>query len=226
MTPVSPRRVERRGRSFAESFRMITMLRTMCTSLLLGSLACSLHDRPSSAEQGSGEAPAPQASESTTPAAPPSGDTPAPPSPGDVPTATPATEPAAPARPPRDAGMRPLPEEPWPPAEPLGACCSPHVGGRCADESITACVCEADPRCCSDGWDSVCVTLVAGLGCGECKGDCCAPSVTAGCAASEVESCVCDKAPECCASAWDDFCVLLAASETASGACGSCPAVP
>jgi hypothetical protein len=223
MNPVSPRRLARRGPHLAPRPRMT---RTIYASLLLGSLACSLNDKPSSADPGGGGAPSTQAPDPTpSPVTPPFGDTSTPPSTGEVPVTTPPEPPPVePAEAPSDAGAPP--EQPAPPAEPLGACCSPHVGGRCADEAITACVCEADPRCCSDGWDSVCVTLVAGLGCGECKGDCCTASVTGGCDSPEVESCVCDKAPECCASAWDDFCVLLAASETASGACGSCPAGP
>lgn len=204
---------------------MISMARTICASLLLGSLACSLNHKPSSAEPSNGGAPTTQAPEPTPNVTPPFEDIVTPPSTGDAPAVTPPDPtPAEPAEPADDAGTPPA--EPAPSTEPLGACCSPHVGGRCVDETITACVCEADPRCCSDAWDSVCVTLVAGLGCGECKGDCCTPSVAGGCDAPEVESCVCDKAPECCASAWDDFCVLLAASETASGACGSCPAAP
>ena len=200
---------------------MNPVIRILCATLL-GSLACSL-DRTSSGDAPGGEA-APDTAAPDTPsppaAAPPLSnpiDTPspvAPPSPAAPPEPTPADDP--------DAGSEPTVPDPAAP----GPCCSTHTGGSCVDETITACVCAADPRCCSDGWDEVCVTLVAGLGCGECKADCCTASNTGGCATSSVETCVCEKAPECCASAWDDFCVLLASNETASGACGQCPGAP
>ena len=124
----------------------MTIARTMCASLLLGSLACSLNDNPSSVEPGGGGAPPTQAPDpSSAPVTPPFGDSLTPPSMGEVPVATPPEpEPVEPATPPSDAGKPPAEE---PPAEPLGACCSPHVGGGCADEGMTAYVCEADPRC-------------------------------------------------------------------------------
>lgn len=103
-----------------------------------------------------------------------------------------------------------------------GSCCSAQPNPGCEDSAVQACVCAADPRCCTEQWDPVCAVLVAALGCGECKADCCEVSASAGCIEPEVERCVCDKSPSCCQSPWDEFCVLLVASETAEGACGQC----
>lgn len=109
-----------------------------------------------------------------------------------------------------------------PPAPGTGACCSNHGGKGCSDATIQACVCQNDPRCCSEKWDDVCVALVGGLGCGTCKTDCCTESTTPGCADSTVESCVCAKSADCCNVAWDSFCVLLVTSGAAGGVCGTC----
>lgn len=109
-------------------------------------------------------------------------------------------------------------QTPSAPAAAAGVCCS--ATGGCADHAVEACVCAADPGCCSGEWDAVCVTLVAALGCGTCKSDCCVSSAVPGCADPEVERCVCDKSSECCTSGWDEFCVVLASAQTASGTCG------
>jgi hypothetical protein len=109
-----------------------------------------------------------------------------------------------------------------PPAPGTGVCCSAHGGKGCNDASIQACVCQNDPRCCSEKWDDVCVALVGGLGCGTCKADCCTENATPGCGEASVESCVCAKNADCCNNAWDSFCVLLVTSTAGGAACGTC----
>lgn len=104
----------------------------------------------------------------------------------------------------------------------VGSCCSAQATGGCEDSSVQACVCAADPGCCTEAWDELCAALVAGLGCGTCKADCCEASGSPGCTDPEVEQCVCDKSPECCDNPWDEFCVLLVSTEAAGGACGLC----
>ncbi|KAL6062901.1 X-linked retinitis pigmentosa GTPase regulator [Balamuthia mandrillaris] len=43
----------------------------------------------------------------------------------------------------------------------LQSCCMENLNGcgGCSDPSIQACVCDLDPSCCEDVWDSLCVTL-------------------------------------------------------------------
>ncbi|KAL6056813.1 U3 small nucleolar ribonucleoprotein MPP10 [Balamuthia mandrillaris] len=43
----------------------------------------------------------------------------------------------------------------------LQSCCIENLNGcgGCSDPSIQACVCDLDPSCCEDVWDSLCVTL-------------------------------------------------------------------
>jgi hypothetical protein len=45
-------------------------------------------------------------------------------------------------------------------------CCNAHGETGCDNADIEACVCAADPYCCSTQWDSICVGKVESLGCG------------------------------------------------------------
>jgi hypothetical protein len=47
-------------------------------------------------------------------------------------------------------------------------CCTAHAGAGCTDATIEACVCAADPFCCSTEWDAMCVSGVGTHGCGTC----------------------------------------------------------
>jgi hypothetical protein len=51
-----------------------------------------------------------------------------------------------------------------------GSCCGTHSTAGCVDPAVEACVCGADPYCCTDSWDGICVTEVTSLGCGMCGG--------------------------------------------------------
>ncbi len=120
-----------------------------------------------------------------------------------------------------DAG-RPGADAIRPPADPVAAaedCCA--AGGTgCSDVVVESCVCDADPYCCNNTWDSICVGEVASLGCGTCESEvaCCSASGDPGCGNDDAQSCVCDADPYCCDVAWDSLCV----SEVESLGCGSC----
>ncbi|MBV1859142.1 MAG: SBBP repeat-containing protein, partial [Nannocystaceae bacterium] len=48
------------------------------------------------------------------------------------------------------------------------ACCEASSLPGCELPSTAACVCNADPYCCANQWDSICVAEVESLGCGTC----------------------------------------------------------
>ena len=50
-------------------------------------------------------------------------------------------------------------------------CCEPQTFPTpgCADATIEACVCAADPYCCNNSWDSICAGEVTSLGCSICS---------------------------------------------------------
>ena len=109
------------------------------------------------------------------------------------------------------------------PATPQGAaedCCSFGIGAGCSDVSVEACVCAADPYCCSTEWDSICVDEVESLACGRCSDPvaCCTAIASPGCDVWPVEQCVCDADDFCCTDEWDSICVDLVSSL----GCGSC----
>ena len=101
---------------------------------------------------------------------------------------------------------------------PMGTCCSARATPLCDRTEVEACVCAADPFCCSTAWDSVCVGEVESLGCSTC-GDYCAARTQPGSYIQSVELCVCSIDAYCCQTAWDALCV----SEVSSLGCGSCP---
>lgn len=51
---------------------------------------------------------------------------------------------------------------------PASTCCTASTTAGCSDPTIEACVCDADPSCCSSAWDSFCVNRVTSGGCGTC----------------------------------------------------------
>ena len=113
---------------------------------------------------------------------------------------------------------RPDPREVEPQAAAEDCCVSGAAG--CGDLVVETCVCDADPYCCSNAWDSLCVGEVDSLGCGTCGTEvaCCSASGDAGCENAGTEACVCDADPYCCNVAWDSLCV----NEVESLGCGSC----
>lgn len=100
-------------------------------------------------------------------------------------------------------------------------CCSAHSAGGCVDRDVQICICEVDPKCCEESWDTVCVELVSLLGCGICeqpKLDCCTTSLASGCSDPAIQACVCTADPDCCNRVWDDVCVLFV-DELGCGTC-------
>ncbi len=49
-------------------------------------------------------------------------------------------------------------------------CCTPHAGGGCPAQAVSACVCTLDAACCDGSWDLACVAIAIG----DC-GDSCEP---------------------------------------------------
>ncbi len=103
----------------------------------------------------------------------------------------------------------------WPCAVAAPACCTWSGPGCAEDPEIEACVCAADPSCCAEDWDDVCVFLAEGCG-AQCPpqvppGTCCDASATPGCPDSpDLQACVCGFDPTCCSGTWDDACVFMA----------------
>jgi hypothetical protein len=52
---------------------------------------------------------------------------------------------------------------------PQGDCCEVSQYPGCIDPLVQACVCSADPYCCNDDWDVLCVDGVEDSGCGVCE---------------------------------------------------------
>ena len=104
-----------------------------------------------------------------------------------------------------------------------GACCSSTASAGCEDNaSCETCVCEDDPYCCEQSWDSVCANQAAN-GCSSvcgCASQCCteSPSDSAGCVVDACEACVCGIDSYCCDYKWDYICADKAA-DTCDGAC-------
>lgn len=100
-------------------------------------------------------------------------------------------------------------------------CCGASDEPGCSDPRVNACTCLADPTCCTEAFDDVCVEQ-ARAECGaSCEApppesDCCSSAAAPGCSAPEVAACVCDIDPFCCAGPFDDSCVNLA-----RGLCGA-----
>jgi hypothetical protein len=107
-------------------------------------------------------------------------------------------------------------------------CCAPSTMPGCAaDPEIEACVCAADPFCCDEQWDNLCVSDVQTVGCGDCGwvsegGGCCDANGTPGCDDPDIEACVCPSDPFCCQTSWDSLCVEMVGTY----GCAMCPIEP
>jgi hypothetical protein len=85
-------------------------------------------------------------------------------------------------------------------------------------DSCTAAVCDFDPYCCEQQWDSRCVAeagQVCGLQCEGCSHDLCSTGGPLNTACDPCVAAVCEADLFCCAAAWDDRCV-----ESATELCG------
>jgi hypothetical protein len=93
--------------------------------------------------------------------------------------------------------------------------------GEALDPSCDTCtsiVCEADPYCCEQAWDSRCVTeasQICGLACETCSHDLCSTGGALNASCDPCVTAVCEDDSFCCAVAWDDRCV-----ESAGEICG------
>lgn len=94
-----------------------------------------------------------------------------------------------------------------------GDCFEAHGTPGCDDPECCSLVCEADPCCCSLGWDQLCVELADPLCggfaqfCAEATGDCCeAHAPGAGCGEPECCTAVCECSSFCCVVEWDVWC--------------------
>lgn len=75
----------------------------------------------------------------------------------------------------------------------------------CTDLACCDAVCGADPSCCQESWDTLCVDAAVSL-CGYVGSDCCIPSAGPGCDTPSCEQAVCTLDTFCCLMMWDQFC--------------------
>ncbi len=98
----------------------------------------------------------------------------------------------------------------------FGSCCEVHDSPYCEDPEVSLCVCESDPFCCANSWDSLCVggAVTCGLECemgtGGQEGSCCTTHDSPGCMDPSVTACTCSLVGECCEDAWGQQCVTVA----------------
>jgi hypothetical protein len=91
-----------------------------------------------------------------------------------------------------------------------GSCCATSTQPGCGNAALRACVCEREPRCCSDAWDANCTRLVKEKHC-----------------QSGVRDCVCGfgegqwQQANCCQGGWNDTCESV--SYNKCGATADCP---
>lgn len=95
-----------------------------------------------------------------------------------------------------------------------GGCLSSHPTPGCADAGCCEQVCQADPACCSLGWDDGCVMLAREFcspACGDPEsGPCDSTHPSPGCSNAECCFRVCELLPRCCTDSWDEVCVEFA----------------
>jgi hypothetical protein len=95
-----------------------------------------------------------------------------------------------------------------------------YVG--CEDAACCDVVCTTDPACCTNVWDSACVTVAENL-CSGCdnpsNGSCFESHIGFGCDDASCCEVVCSTDPNCCDQTWDANCVAIAVNQC-SGSCG------
>lgn len=85
-------------------------------------------------------------------------------------------------------------------------------------DTCTGIVCEVDPYCCEQAWDSRCVTeasQLCNLQCETCSHDLCSTGGALNASCDPCVTAVCEADAFCCGAAWDDRCV-----EAAGQICG------
>ncbi len=146
-----------------------------------------------------------------------------------------------------------LTRAPGPRLSGLGSCLAAHVSGGCEDAYCQSLVCEVDQLCCSESWDSDCVSLAAnlcvlvpsedlafsdvrargatsvrgpdGVGCGDYDtGSCSFGNGTKYCRDAACCQLICGYEAYCCDVEWDEGCAALAnVSCSIAVACGPVP---
>jgi len=116
------------------------------------------------------------------------------------------------------------PGENWP-CPCVGLCTEAHDNPGCSDGSCCNIVCQGDPYCCDEVWDSICVAWARLFCCGTpgcgsgCNKPCLEPHEEPFCSDPFCCDAVCRADPLCCTYSWDSLCVTIAA-ERCAGACG------
>ncbi|MCH2161741.1 MAG: hypothetical protein MK085_07685, partial [Phycisphaerales bacterium] len=107
-----------------------------------------------------------------------------------------------------------------------GDCLEAHPTPGCTDQECCLTVCDIDPACCKDLWDSLCVEY-ANFSCSslcgaEAAGSCFVANGTPGCNDASCCDSVCLIDPFCCESQWDGNCAFTAgfSCQTGGGKCG------
>lgn len=105
-----------------------------------------------------------------------------------------------------------------------GSCLEPGESPFCSDPACCQAVCTIEPYCCSQAWDSFCVSYAMARcrrGCGlETAGTCFYPKLTPGCNDAECCEMICDDDPICCANVWDGYCAENAIELCTPPECG------
>ena len=98
------------------------------------------------------------------------------------------------------------------------SCLVVHAAPFCNDSFCCAAVCNIDPFCCDQSWDTLCVQAALQRctgGCGQPEaGNCFNAHDGRGCSLGECCADVCRVMPECCQAEWDQACVDLAKTTT------------
>ncbi|TVQ51363.1 MAG: hypothetical protein EA377_12770 [Phycisphaerales bacterium] len=111
-----------------------------------------------------------------------------------------------------------------------GDCCEANGTPYCDDAACCEQICDSDPFCCENEWDSFCATQAENvcLNCGadpDCgvagTGNCCSPNSTPSCEDDRCCNLVCDDDPFCCDTVWDGTCASAAIT-----VCEACDAEP
>ena len=96
-----------------------------------------------------------------------------------------------------------------------GSCFDDHIGYGCNDASCCERVCEVDPNCCNQTWDTNCVQIAITECSGSCghptSGNCSEAHPSPGCNDEDCCKEVCEILPRCCEVFWDQLCVDQAA---------------
>lgn len=103
-----------------------------------------------------------------------------------------------------------------------GSCLAAHSTPSCSDATCCSLVCAADPYCCTNQWDSICVSRAVELcpSCGDAvTGSCYVVHPTTFCDNAVCCDLVCDADPFCCTNRWDFICSARAINDCAG--CGN-----